>query len=191
LEFSHVDSFGLASISSGSFGQSEIATGRLSFSWYEADLVGRSIPDGNPAFTMFFTVIGNPGEVSQIELIDQPVTAEFVDDTFVPVAFTYDQGSVAINGGIQPSSIGENYLSGKMTIYPNPFSDWIEIETKIIGESIDVIWFNLAGEMLKHDRILITQNTIKLNTEELNQGIYLIRVGNETVGFENQLMQKQ
>lgn len=190
LEFSHVDSFALGSISSASFGLTEIDSGLLSFSWFESDLVGKFIQDGDAAFGIFFTVIGNPGSVSQIELIDQPTVAEFVDEAFVSVPFNYSQGSVTVNGGTQPSALEENQQISILAIYPNPFADWLVIETEIVGEKIDVIWLNLTGEAVKRDQFMINQNTIKMNTSELNQGTYLIRIGNERVGFENQLIQK-
>ncbi len=190
LEFSHLDSFGLASISAASFGETEIDAGLLSFSWFESDLVGKSIQDGEAAFWIFFTVIGNPGSVSPIELIDQPTVAEFIDEAFVSIPFNYVQGSVTVNGGTQPSGLEENQHNSNTVIYPNPFTEWLKVEMDNLGENIDVTWFNLAGEAVRSDQFLINQSTVKMNTSDLNQGIYVIRIGNERIGFENQLIQK-
>lgn len=185
LEYSHVSDFGLSSISTSSFGVSEVDMGKLSFSWYESDLVGKMISDNEAVFTIYFNVIGNSGQFSSIELVDQPVIAEFIDDSFTQVAYTYQGGSVNVNevAGIEDISQRE------LNIFPNPATDWIQIQTDIIDSKMELLWYSMNGTLVRKDVINTNGNNLKLPTMGLTEGLYVICIGNDTLGFDNRLIQ--
>ena len=186
LEYSHVDNFVLTSISSGSFGETEVNQGLLSFSWYESDLIGKDIADNAVVFTIYFTVIGSSEEVSEIELIDQPVVAEFVDEAFVTVPFTFETGSVTVSG---VSALEESILEHQIMLFPNPAKDWLKIESSLVGADLEIHWYSMNGKFMKKDSFHNSGSVNVISTDGLNRGTYLLRVGNPTLGFQNQLMQ--
>lgn len=185
LEYSHVDNFALVSISSGSFGETQVGQGLLNFSWYEGDLVGKAIPDNDAAFTMYFTVIGYSEQVSHIELIDTPVVAEFVEEGFVTVPHTFEIGSVTVSG---VSSVDEISQENQLDIFPNPARDWIKIENNAIGEKLEIGWFDTNGALIKKAIFFNSGEQIIINTQDLNRGMYIVRVGNDVLGFKNQII---
>ena len=187
LEYSHVDNFALTSMSSGSFGETEVTDGLLTFSWYESSLVGQGIPDNDVVFTMYFTVIGSSEEVSLIELIDQPVVAEFVDEAFITVPFTYETGSVTVSG---ISSMEEIDLLNQISIYPNPACELINIRSfSAIGSVFELEWFSMSGDLIKKDVFYNMGGVNIVSTEGLSHGVYHVRIGNSIAGFDNQLIQ--
>ena len=188
LEYSHVDSFALSSMSTSSFGETQVNNGLLSFSWFESDLVGREIPDGDAAFRIFFNVIGNPGDTSTIELVNQPVVGEFVDTMFTPVAYTYQAGRVIVNAS--SAYLGELEVFADVRVFPNPASNWIQIGG-FPGEKIELAWYTLEGNLIHEEVLQDQQKEIKVSTEELSSGVYLMRFGNRALGFDNRLIQIQ
>lgn len=178
LEYSHVDNFALSSMSTSSFGETEVDSGLLSFLWFESDLIGRSIPDNNVVFRITFNVIGNPGDNSVIELTSQSAVVEFVDESFNEVSFNHSPGSVTVNNVANISEIAEKQL----TIFPNPATDWIKIEGNSMGIELEVTWHNMNGKLVKKD--LVSGQDLKLSTEELESGSYIMRIGNENSGFD-------
>lgn len=185
LEYSHVDDFALVSISSGSFGETDVNQGLLNFAWYESDLIGKVIPDNDAAFTIYFTVIGYPAEVSHVTLIDTPVVAEFVEEGFITVPFTYEMGSVTVSG---TSSVDEHVWENELNIFPNPAVDWVQIESSAIGEKLEVLVYDMNGKFIKEDIFFNNGNLKMVNTQDLKNGMYVIRVGNAVLGFKNQLI---
>ena len=185
LEYMQVDNFALASISSNSFGEGQVSTGILTFSWFESDLVGKSIGDNVPAFTMQFKVIGNPGDSSMIDLIDSPTLAEFADDSFNTLTFDYSEGKVKINDVLSLKKLDKKMFN----VYPNPATDWVQIEGNSMGGMLEVFWYSMNGELVKSEFIESSKNKIKLTTNELNRGMYLMQIGNKAEGFESRLIE--
>src|SRR5690606_14273249 len=159
LVFSHVSDFALSSISTSSFGVSEVDMGKLSFSWYESDLVGKMISDNEAVFTIYFNVIGNSGESSPIDLINQPVVVEFVDDSFTQVAYTYNAGSVSVNEIAGIGGISQKELN----IFPNPANDWIQIQTDIIDSKMELLWYSMNGILVRKDVVKTNENDLKVS----------------------------
>ncbi len=185
LEYLYVDSLALPSISGASFGETEIANGLLSFSWFESDLTGKSIPDGDAAFRIFFNVIGDPGDMSMIDFVNQPVPGEFVDTTFTPVGFTFVQGRVIVNGG--DLSIDNLENSPKYNVYPNPASDYLFIEGKMPVSEVAI--YDMKGALVQEKKW--DAFSAKIDLPDLHPGIYMVRVKTNSRRFYNQLIQIQ
>ena len=74
----------------------EIAAGQLAFLW--TDLVGTSsVPDGEVLFEICFDAIGTLGEMSDIEITDNPVDIEAGDASGQPVPVSTGDGVVTIS----------------------------------------------------------------------------------------------
>ncbi len=186
LEYIDVDNFALPSISSSSFGETQVDSGRLSFSWYESDLIGKDIVDDATVLTVYFNVIGNPGENSLVELVDQPVIAEFIDEAFDPIAHSSETGSITING---LANMKEKQGVKVITAFPNPAKDWIMLEGEVYDVPLEANWYNTTGELIKKEDTFTLTNSIRLSINELTQGTYILRVGAESIGFDNHLIQ--
>lgn len=188
LEYVSVGNFGLPSISAGSFGETEVDQGKLSFSWYESDLIGKDVADNATIITVYFNVIGNPGQMSALELIDQPVVVEFIDESFAPIPHNSQAGSVTVNSLAQ---LDGALITKKLKMFPNPTTDGLMVEGELKGVELEIYWYTLAGEMVKKENYSMTTNSMQLSTKELTTGSYVLRIGSEQFGFENHIILKR
>src|ERR1700741_146713 len=83
ISYVSVQNFGLAGMNASSFGTSQTGSGKLTFSWYDASLVGASLPDSAVLFSVKFNVVGTVGQVSPLTFINTPTMMEVVDNAFV------------------------------------------------------------------------------------------------------------
>ena len=185
LEYSDVNNFALGSISINSFGDTEIDLGKLSFSWYESDLIGKDISDNDTVITVFFNVIGNPGDMSLIELVEIPVVVEFIDENFLEVPHNIINGSVTVN---QTSSVLEQSILRELNVFPNPAKDWIQVEGDTKGKNLEVFWFNMEGKLMKSVALNSGEEENRITTEGLRSGMYHMRIGNKILGYDNRLI---
>ena len=90
LRFLGIADFGLDSLSAGNFGMDTCGDGRLAFSWDNPAGIGVRMTDGATLLTVNFEIVGAPGSVSALELVDRPtlreVTAELRSVGFEGVA---------------------------------------------------------------------------------------------------------
>ena len=70
------------------------------------------------------------------------------------------------------TAIGENGLDQQLSVYPNPATDKVNIESK--SKLISITIFTLSGEMM--NEIDVGDFNYKLNTSEFKPGIYLLRL---------------
>jgi hypothetical protein len=67
-----------------------------------------------------------------------------------------------------------------ISAYPNPFSDVLYITTLENLELKEVMMFNAIGQNVSNQvRITKTSNGIKVNTESLTKGIYIVSINGE------------
>lgn len=79
-----------------------------------------------------------------------------------------------------PSSVGGNDAMRKIKIYPNPTSDWIQIEMPNEEDNVTIRIFNTMGQLLKTLHI----NDVKPKVIEMNQyaeGVYFFEVNNKNL----------
>lgn len=184
LEYSHVSDFALSSISGNSFGTNDVDSGKLSFSWYEPDLIGKAINDNDAAFTIYFNVVGSSGDVSFVDLVDQPVIAEFIDASFNSVTYSFIPGNVTVNDAL---NISEETTQIEYNVFPNPAIDWVSIESKISLYDFSVFLYKMDGSLVK-EVFCKDSDKVKFDTSDLNAGTYLLRIGTKNMGFNNQLI---
>ena len=72
----------------------------------------------------------------------------------------------------------ETNLSDKITITPNPFSDYISIRGFVSDEAIQIIeLINIQGQIIKREQLSIHDH--QFDTSSLNPGLYLLRITSE------------
>lgn len=89
-----------------------------------------------------------------------------------------------------PVGINNPVTIASTKIYPNPFSE--EINVKIISNGSDSSWriYSLDGQVLKQGLWLMGKNVVKINTQELKTGIYILEL-NTNGGREVKLIVKK
>ncbi len=82
--------------------------GWITFSWVSDDIVnGTTLPDGEAIFQLCYSVVGNCGQISPVDITDNPVVLEVshVDADLIPeVGILQDGGSVTV-GCINPNGL--------------------------------------------------------------------------------------
>ncbi len=107
--------------------------------------------------------------------------------TPITVTLTSTSGSsnandfIVTNNTVVPktTSVNNNLLVGEFKLYPNPVSNVLNIEIKTEENGIySFNMFNVTGQLISSEQINITagSNMIKLNTNELSQGTYILRI---------------
>ncbi len=74
-----------------------------------------------------------------------------------------------------PSSINGHHVSS-LLVYPNPSSDYINIQSNTVINEIEVI--DMTGRCVRH-AINVNSNTYSLNVSSLSSAIYFVRVKDE------------
>jgi len=91
------------------------------------------------------------------------------------VAFDIDViGGIALD--IDNISSTKKLQFSKLEISPNPASDFINLDTEIIGGVLNVT--NNLGQIVLNQKLNRGANTVEIN--ELNKGIYYFRITSET-----------
>ncbi|HHG83235.1 MAG TPA: hypothetical protein ENJ82_00670, partial [Bacteroidetes bacterium] len=91
--------FGLPGLAPASFGISQVAAGRLAFSWDDATLNGVTVADSSVLFAIRFNVVGTPGTFTPVTFSNSPTQLEFTNNTFSVIPFTTGNGQVEISIG--------------------------------------------------------------------------------------------
>ncbi len=102
LEYESVGNFNLDFLDSGSFGTTDVANGNLGLIWFDFELDGESLPDGTVVFEVCFSVVGNSGDNTDIELVNGPVSIEVTDVGGNSVGLNQSGGTINV--------IGPNFL---------------------------------------------------------------------------------
>jgi hypothetical protein len=107
-----VDGFGLSSITSASFGLTQAANGKVTFSWDDPEANGQSLSEDATLFTLKFNLIGEPGSSTDLSITDSVIPVEVYDRDFEKL------GTVKIAGAIYVDSYGFTfdvyYLNGNL-----------------------------------------------------------------------------
>ena len=101
LQFSHVQSFNpaLTGFDQSAFNTSSALTsiGRTTVSWADLSFMGVSIPDGTSIFQICFDVIGDFGQSSEINFVNNPTDIEIGDPSLNPYGFLGSGGIVNVS----------------------------------------------------------------------------------------------
>ena len=96
LSYASVQNFGLPDMNFNSFGTTQSANGKITFSWYQTQLIGQNLPDSAVIFTLKFNVIGNTGQTSPLTFSNSPTVLEIINAGFVTQTISTTNGSVSI-----------------------------------------------------------------------------------------------
>ncbi len=99
LGYVGVEQFALPGMGVGNFGTTQTNAGKLTFSWFDSDLSGETIADSGVIWAIRFDLVGSGGANSILKFGDVPTVLEFIHSSFSPVAATFSDGSVQIDGG--------------------------------------------------------------------------------------------
>ncbi|MBI4648558.1 MAG: hypothetical protein HY738_18735, partial [Bacteroidia bacterium] len=91
-----VEQFGLPDLAISNFGTSQIASGKLTFSWFDNTLAGQTKPDNSTIFAIKFNVIGSEGQSSTLNFSSSVTPLEFIDTSLTPLIFNTVAGLVNI-----------------------------------------------------------------------------------------------
>ena len=72
------------------------------------------------------------------------------------------------------TSVNEKSTKSLVKVYPNPASSYLTVENAPLNAKYSLI--NLNGQIQKSG--IITNERMVLHVDELNQGIYVLKVGN-------------
>ncbi len=79
LKFQEVKGFNLPGMTVRNFGQNRVDMGLLTLSWYDQDLRGISLTDGQAIYQLCFEVTGNTGSVSSVQFDGKPTSIEITN----------------------------------------------------------------------------------------------------------------
>lgn len=118
----------------------------------------------------------------------KPQNNYFIKDEDAPnIGLYYRLSQVDLNGNkeiLDEKFVGALY-SNELSLFPNPSEKEFELRSneKIDFESISIL--DISGKSINEllDFYQLSENSIKINTEKIISGIYLVKVGNETIYF--------
>ena len=116
--FVSVQQFGFNGLDISNFGTSLTTSGKLTFSWYDANLTGQTLADSSIVFSIKFNLIGNPGSQTNVSFSSNPVTIEFIHSNYNSIAANLINGNIKLFGNISisTSSLSSNTLCAGQNI---------------------------------------------------------------------------
>lgn len=98
---SYIGVEGLNPVLSGNdFGTSQVSNGQLGFAWSSADLSSISLPDSSALFSIRFSLAGNYGDTTLVNISDLPVSAEVVNGDYQSVPIERSMGLLIIDPSV-------------------------------------------------------------------------------------------
>lgn len=87
------------------------------------------------------------------------------------VSLRLDDASLAVSTGIN-----DNTIENKVSVYPNPASDFLFVTAKLKGQSTLVIYNNLGQEVMKYS--YNEPFKVQLDVQSLAKGVYTVKINN-------------
>ncbi|WP_339887199.1 T9SS type A sorting domain-containing protein [uncultured Flavobacterium sp.] len=82
-------------------------------------------------------------------------------------------------------------LAQSIKVYPNPASNYVTIETGFSDGNLKIELINDLGQVLKTNEIIQGNNSIQLETYNLNNGLYFIKISDKQISkYQKLLIQK-
>ena len=82
------------------------------------------------------------------------------------------------------------FVSDKAVIYPNPFSDFMNIFLGSIQKEVQVTIHTTNGQLVSDKNHRVDSNSLKLDLVELPQGVYFLNIKGETVKGAYKIIKK-
>lgn len=129
IDYDSTADYGLNGINSGSFGETSVDNGRLTFLWIDPMGGSASLPDNSVLFSVSYTGVGRAGESSTIQFGDTPLQRQVTVD-LVEVDFLQDNGRVTIEmAGNQPPQANNDQATIAI--------DSTNVEINVLANDID------------------------------------------------------
>jgi hypothetical protein len=96
LDFQRLQGFALPDLNSNNFGTQLVRDGKLTHSWFDANIQGISRPDGSALYEICFQLKGGPGDQASISFGDVPTVREISDATGQLIPLNGLAGKVSI-----------------------------------------------------------------------------------------------
>jgi len=71
----------------------------------------------------------------------------------------------------------------RMIVYPNPANTEINVASVGLNKDDNIEIFNITGQKILNNYIILNNSVIKINIENLPDGLYLLKIGNKTARF--------
>lgn len=75
------------------------------------------------------------------------------------------------------------FESLKLSVYPNPVSEIINVELEMINGGTDIKIIDVLGKEMPNEKFKIENGTAQINVSNIPKGIYFIKVGNAVSKF--------
>ncbi|MBU1720596.1 MAG: hypothetical protein KKA07_16145, partial [Bacteroidetes bacterium] len=105
VQFVSTSNYALPGLNSSAFGTTQSSTGLITFSWFDSDLSGESLADGATIFSIQFSLIGNSGETSIVDINGVPAALEFANNLFLEVLSSANAGLITITSSPGPQAV--------------------------------------------------------------------------------------
>jgi len=96
LSYSSVQDFGLPGMNFNNFGTVLSNSGKITFSWYETQLIGQNLPDSAVIFSLKFNVTGSHLSTSPLNFINTPTSLEIINANLLAQNVNVANGSVTV-----------------------------------------------------------------------------------------------
>jgi hypothetical protein len=138
-------------------------------------MIGFNFPfDGCAQATADFTIVSSA--------VSNPLPQALVISSYSPVvetsAFQVQNISALVMNNCTVVSVEESHQSD-FDIYPNPASAQLTITGNFTGD-VEMEILSVAGELIVKVQMQPQGNSLKLNTTQLPEGVYLLRITDET-----------
>jgi gliding motility-associated-like protein len=116
LQFDTIQNLGVQWLDFNSFGFADIDEGILTLSWFDFDFSCESLADSSVLFQLCFEAIGEDGQCSTIEFVDEPTLIEVISCGDTPVGMVSTPGEVCLESVIK---IVDTLITGVNCLYPD------------------------------------------------------------------------
>lgn len=182
IQYKSVSNFGLNVREQDNFGRNNVATGELTFFWYDPTLSGVSVADDKPLFDISFDVVGATGSCTTIAFTDSPTVREVVDTSAKKVDATFINGEIVVGQqclNVSAENLTKDHVDfGKA--FPNPTDTGVSMPVYAAHASDAFIRvFDAMGKQIRQisRKIGAGEQIINLSKETFPQpGIYHIQI---------------
>ena len=88
---------------------------------------------------------------------------------------------------LSSAAVEQLYCNPTMLIFPNPASDFVNINLTTPNSKITISVFDMLGKTVLKSVVLSQNNKFKFNTSALRKGLYLIHVSDGTFNLMSKL----
>ncbi|MBC7862405.1 MAG: T9SS type A sorting domain-containing protein [Bacteroidia bacterium] len=145
-------------------------------------------------------LVANNAPVTTFQWVDcnnafAPIPSE-TNNTFSPVA-TGDYAVIVTTNSCPDTSVCTNVMITSIKneaelkgviVFPNPATNFVTVQLPSVSESTFVSIYDVTGKIVR--AVNLTNPQTQIDIKELNSGIYLLRITNETGGFTKRFVKE-